>query len=369
MERTEVLVVGAGPTGLALAATLAARGVDHLLVDRAPDGAGTSRAAVVHAATLAALESIGAAGTLVERGVKVDRFAIRDRDRRLLGVPFDSLPGRYPYTLMAPQDVTEQVLRERLTQLGGSVGWGRELTAVTPDGTATVGGETIRARWVVGCDGMNSRVREHAGIEFAGSAYPQSFVLADVTLDWPLSRREVQLFFSPQGLVVVAPLPADRFRIVATTSHAPARPDAGDVQALLDARGPVRERARVTGLVWSSRFTVHRRVAGTYRRGAVLLAGDAAHVHSPAGGQGMNLGIRDAIALGARLATGDLSGYEERRQLAVDVVANTDRLTKAATTVSPPRRIIRNMLLRTLDHVPAARRRAALDLAGLHDQG
>jgi 2-polyprenyl-6-methoxyphenol hydroxylase-like FAD-dependent oxidoreductase len=172
------------------------------------------------------------------------------------------------------------------------------VTVTRPDGTTA----RVHARYVVGCDGMHSVVREEPGIGFTGDRYPQSFVLADIGMDWPFPRDEVHLFFSPAGLVVVAPLPRDLFRVVATLDESPETLTVSDVQALLDARGPVAAPAAVHHVEWSSRFRVHHRLADAYRRGPVFLAGDAAHVHSPAGGQGMNTGIQDAIMLAELLA-------------------------------------------------------------------
>ena len=243
---TKVLVSGAGPVGLALGNRLAAAGVDHVLVDRAEAGANTSRAAVVHARTLEVLDELGVASALLARGVVVPRFTVRDGDRVLLAVDFGGLPTAYPYTLMVPQDVTEEVLESALEERGGAVLRGQSLEGFRVDDDGRVradvrgpdGGWTVVADHLVGADGMHSRVRELSGIGFAGSSYAQSFVLADVAMDWPLPEREVQLFFSPAGLVVVAPLPGGHHRVVATVDDAPEHPDADDVAALLRARGP-----------------------------------------------------------------------------------------------------------------------------------
>jgi 2-polyprenyl-6-methoxyphenol hydroxylase-like FAD-dependent oxidoreductase len=373
---TDVLIVGAGPTGLTLATALAVRGIRATVVDRQAAGANTSRAAVVHARTLEVLEQIGIVDRLVSLGVRAPRFTIRDRDRVLLPVRFDDLPTRYPYTLMISQAVTEAVLLERFTELGGQVLRGRAVTDLAQDDqgvTATVeDGAQLRARYLVGADGMNSTIRERAGIGFHGGSYDESFSLADVRMTGAVPSDEVILYFSPTGLVVVAPLPGGVHRIVATVDSAPEHPDVDYVQALLDARGPERERAIVKEVVWGSRFRVHHRVVDTYRAGRILLAGDAAHVHSPAGGQGMNTGIQDAMALAEALATALTSGNEEplnaynsiRRPIAKQVVALADRLTRLAT-VGRQLRPLRNTLLKLLACVPAFRRRLAWRLSGL----
>lgn len=375
---TDVLIVGAGPVGLTLAAALVAEGIDVVLVDQQAAGGDTSRAAVVHARTLEVLEGLKVSENLVGRGVIVPRFTIRDRDRVLMAVDFSKLPTAYPFTLMVPQDVTEAVLRERLLALGGRIYRPYQVTAVTQDtdgATATMaGGETVRAAYVVGADGMHSVVRDQTGTGFSGDTYARSFVLADVHMDWPLPDDEVTLYFSPAGLVVVAPLPGGRHRIVATVDEAPEKPDRGLVQALLSARGPERDEALVADVVWSARFRLHHRLADHFRAGRIFLAGDAAHVHSPAGGQGMNTGIQDAVALAARLtavlrggaAESELDRYEaERRPVAADVVTFTHRLTRLATARRLPQQKARNVLLQGLGRLPPARRTIAMNLSEL----
>ncbi|MGX5187763.1 FAD-dependent oxidoreductase [Streptomyces avermitilis] len=366
--RTEVAIVGAGPAGLALAVTLAASGIDFVVLDRLAEGANTSRAAVVHARTLEVLDELGASEELIARGIQVTRFAVRDGSRRLLTVPFDKLPTAHPYTLMVPQYETESVLLARLRALGGDVHRPHEVTSVVQDEdgvTLTMStGQTLRAGYAVGTDGMHSTVREASGIGFTGSAYSESFVLADVVMDWVPGPSEVSLTFGTAGLTVVAPLPGGHYRVVATVDDAPDTPDLAFVQQLLDERAP--GQAKVTGLAWSSRFRVHHRVADHYRVGRVLLAGDAAHVHSPAGGQGMNTGIQDGHALGRAFATGQLDGYEARRRpVAQRVVAFTDRMTRIATTHSAIARGARNIVLPLLGHTGLPKK-LATELAELN---
>lgn len=377
---TEVLVVGAGPTGLAVALELAAAGRDVTVIDNQAEGDNTSRAAVVHARTLEVLEHLGVSDRLVGLGSLAPRFTIRDHDKILVPIRFDNLPTEYPYSLMISQAVTERVLLERLTELGGHVRRPAALTSLTQDATGVTAeladGERIRASYLVGADGMHSTVREQAGIGFPGGSYGESFSLADVTVTGDLAADEVILYFSPEGTLVAAPLPGGDFRFVAPVDEAPAEPTIEYVQSLIDRRGPRGRRITVTDINWGSRFRVHHRVADSYRNGRVLIAGDAAHVHSPAGGQGMNTGLQDAIVLGETLVTvlrgGPESALDEydtrRRPVAEEVVKLADRLTNFGVA-SGVKRTIRNTVLAVLSRVPRFRRMLALRLSGLVYRG
>jgi 2-polyprenyl-6-methoxyphenol hydroxylase-like FAD-dependent oxidoreductase len=369
---------------LTLAGILARERVPFVLVDRLAEGSNTSRAAVVHARTLEVLEELEVTDRLRAGGLVVPRFTLRDRDRVLLTIRFDGLSTRYPYTLMIPQNATEAILLARLRELGGDVLRPNELTDVLQDAdgvaatvTANGGSRTIRGRYLVGADGMHSVVRERAGVGFTGGTYEQSFALADVRMSWRIPGDEVMLFLSPEGLVVVAPLPGGRYRIVATMDDAPEHPDIADVQRLLDTRGPVAGAARVEEIAWSSRFRVHHRIVDRYRAGRIFLAGDAAHVHSPAGGQGMNTGIQDAVALGHALTavvrgSADESRLDEydriRRPVAERVVAFTDRMTRMATLRTPRARALRNTAVGWIGRIPAFRRWMAMELSELRNR-
>jgi len=373
--KTDVINIGAGPTGLTLGIALLQRGIKTVLVDRLAVGQNTSRAAVIHARTLEVLKPLGVTQQLVEKGVHARRFSIRDRDRTLVPIDFQRLPTDYPYALMVSQATTEAILLRRFQKLGGTILRPRTLQSLEQDSTGVTvrldDGSQHQARYVVGADGMHSTVRQMLGIPFVGASYAESFALADVRLTGELPHDEVILFFSPAGMVVVAPLPDGQHRIVATTDDAPQQPDIKWLQGLLDARGPQHERLVVQEVIWGSRFHLHHRIAAHYRSGRVLLAGDAAHVHSPAGGQGMNAGILDAVALAEALAhalEGDakaLDHYGEvRRPIAKKIVALADRLTRLAT-VRPGLRPLRNSLMSLFGRNPMLRRKLAYQLSGL----
>jgi len=374
-----ILIVGAGPSGLALAAELKRRGINAVIVDQQPAGANTSRACVVHARTMEVLEPLGVTHDLLAEGVKVPVFRIRDRDRPLLTIDFSDIPSFYRFTLMIPQNRVEQILLQHLESLGCNVIRPCKLIRYATSPSLVEAQvqdssiQSVRAEWLIGCDGMHSTVRQQSGMAFPGGEYEASFVLADVSMDWPLSREEVTLFYSPKGLVVVAPLPNERFRIVATVDEAPEVPSLAFMQAVLDARGPTTNPGRLHDVAWSSRFHIHHRVAQTPRKGRVLLCGDAAHVHSPAGGQGMNTGIQDSVSLAEALTSTLRDGDEarldawaaQRHKVASDVVTLTDRMTRVATMKSPTGQTLRNIAVAFVGHLPPVRAAVAKTLAEL----
>lgn len=382
----DVIIVGAGPTGLALAAELRRLGHAPMLFDKQVAGANTSRATVVHARTLEVLEPLGVSDAMVARGIPLRSGHLRETGGDIKAtIPFDELPTRYPFTLALPQNMTEEILLAKLRELGGEVLRPIEVTSLeqTPNCatvTYTVAGTLVQdlcGSWVVGCDGMHSAVREATGITFTGGEYEEGFLLADVEMDWPLSShkaaRDLELFLGDEGITLIAPLPNKVWRIIATQENAPQQPNVDDCQRILDARTVAG--AKVKRVVWSSRFHIHHRVANKLREGRVLIAGDAAHVHSPAGGQGMNTGVQDAVALANALhmaMQGDeaaLAAWEEDRlKIAHSVVNTTDQMTKLALSHNPLTHLLRNAVLGVLGHVPAAQRAVARRLSEIDNR-
>lgn len=377
VRTTDVLIVGAGPTGLALAATLAPFGVDFLLVDRHPAPQRLSKAAALHARTLEVLRVLGAADRVLDEGARVDIINLRTDHTDRMHVDFRNLRDtRFAHMVDIPQHRTEQLLLDALTAQGGGssdrvlratevaevvVGADAVSAVLQPDeGPA----EPVRARWVVGCDGHRSTVREALGIDFEGEEYTDPWVLTDAIVDWPLPRNEMSFSSSPDGILGVFPLPGDRrFRIAYTQTRLAdgtlVEPDLADVRAAMRRAGIAGDVAEVRGF-WT--FGLSHRQATRFSQGRAHLVGDAAHVHTPWGGQGLNLGVSDAFNLGWKLglvAGGRahpslLDTYdEERHPIAADVVSTTDIGARAMLVRDEWYAPLRTAAMTVLDHVPA----------------
>jgi 2-polyprenyl-6-methoxyphenol hydroxylase-like FAD-dependent oxidoreductase len=382
-ESTDVVIVGAGPTGLTAAVRLAQLGVPHVVLDVAAEPSRTSKAALVHASSLEILAELGVADALVAAGQRLHSIVMVDRGRPLVRIRLTELPTAYPFGLGVPQSTTEALLIDRLAELGGSVRRLHRVHEVRADGdspvvTGTVGGAAfaIRARYVVGADGAHSAVRAAIGLDFPGQTYSAQFVLADVALDAARIRDDqATIVLSPNGVTVLGRLPSGNHRVIATVdagADVPEAPDRAYVDALFRARGVAAR--TVAEPVWSARFRIHHRVADRFRVGAVFLAGDAAHIHSPAAGQGMNTGIADAYDLATRLAAvvangaaeSTLDAYAEgRRAAALEVLRFTDRMTRMAMLRNPVARVARLAMAKSVGRLGPVQRRIARWVTGL----
>ena len=320
----DVLVVGAGPTGLALAAQLRRFGADFRLVDRSLDRAHESRALAVQARTLELLDTIGVADQLTDRGNASMRLALHVGAREVGIVDLGAVPAtdtRFPYILFVSQAETERALGDHLAASGVEIERGVEVIELAPEDDAARcllrhrdgRRETVRARYVVGCDGAHSIVRRAAGLSFEGGSYPQEFVLGDVEADGPLEPDAINPFVGGGGVAMFFPLRhPTTWRVIAMSASRARGERAGaddpltselalaELQAIVDA--PTEAAVRVRDPAWLARFHLHHRQTARYRAGRCFLAGDAAHIHSPVGGQGMNTGIQDAWNLGWKLA-------------------------------------------------------------------
>ncbi|WP_410539919.1 FAD-dependent monooxygenase [Streptomyces sp. KL2] len=374
MNTSTVLVAGAGPTGLALACGLRAAGIRVRVVDKAPGPSTTSRALGLQPRGSEVLDRLGALDDLPQRSVPIRRVVTH-----VDGEPLARLEvGRRTRLVTRPgllisQAEVEARLRRRLAALGTEVEWGRELLTADQDGEGVdvrlTDGRT-RAGWLVGCDGAHSRVRKAAGIDFPGVTLVERFLLADVRAGLPLPRDTVSVWLRADQMIGAFPLPgADVWRLMA-----PAPTGAGDdigANAVLAAlTGMLREEAGLAGatvrqVLWTSTFRIHRRLASAYRHGRILLGGDAAHIHSPFGGQGLNTGLGDAENLAWKLAlvaTGGahealLDTYQaERRPVAREVLESTSAMTRLVVGRTPPARAVRDHVFVPLMNRPLVQR-------------
>ncbi|MFO0617996.1 MAG: FAD-dependent monooxygenase [Polyangiaceae bacterium] len=382
--RTEVdlLIVGGGPTGLTAAITAHSHGLSVEVIDSNTERTPYSKALVLHSRSLEVFDDLGCAEALVAAGRPFRALHVQTGREELACIEFARLDwggAPFPMWLTLPQSSTERCLEEHLEHLGTRVRRGTtaravvdrgdhvEVESVGPDGAI----ERRRAAWVLGADGARSRVRAATGIPLDGEVTPELFVLADVDMQSKLADAEGYNVVSPHGVLLVVPMDVPgKVRLIA---HLPGlRPealptlDAQFFQRILDERLPGAA-ATITALGWTSSFTPKQLLARRYRSGRVFLAGDAAHLHSPVGGQGLNTGIQDAYDLVWRIALarrghaspGLLDTYERERGCAVagTMIRDVARATRALTLEHPVARTIRNRVGRALLSLPAVRDR------------
>lgn len=364
----DVVIVGAGPTGLTLAIELARREVPFLLIERDMVPPATSRAIGLQTRTAEMLHILGIPQQALQPSIQPRSLCLEEGARTLACITFDAADsGGVALTVIDESD-TERILQTRLEALGGAVQRGTELLSFhfEDDGvTATLrdasGEREVRSRYLVGADGAHSLVRRVAGIPFEGSAYPEQFILADLEIAWDLPHDMGHIWIGGDHLAAVLPLPAaQRYRVIlplAAEKDLPADPTETQIGDL--AIDLLRERSGVSlkvlgPPVWASAFRISRRQAARYREGPVFLAGDAAHVHSPVGGQGMNTGIQDSCNLGWKLALairgqaapGLLDTYEaERAPIAHELLRNTDLATRTVLSQSDLMRQVRRRVI------------------------
>jgi 2-polyprenyl-6-methoxyphenol hydroxylase-like FAD-dependent oxidoreductase len=361
----QVLVVGAGPVGLAMAAELARYGVSVRIIDKAAQRTDKSKALVIWSRTLELLDRAGCTDAFVTAGHKVDAANIIAGSKTIGHVGLAGVASPYPFALMLPQSETERLLEAHLAGLGVSVERQLELAGFTDTGTAVTAtlrhpdgrDETLQTAWLIGCDGPHSTVRHALGLQFTGDTLQSDWILADVHLaGMQMPASEMAAYWHEDGVLAIFPISPGRYRVIADHGSSegahPADPTLDQVQAVVDRRGP----GGVTAVdpVWLSGFRINERKVGDYRLGRVFVAGDAAHVHSPAGGQGMNTGMQDAINLAWKLALvcrgtarADtlLDSYSaERSAVGAQVLANAGRLTAVGLVKNHTVQAVRNMV-------------------------
>jgi len=365
MARSDVLIIGAGPTGLVLALWLTVLGVKVRIIDKTAEPGTTSRALAVQARTLEFYRQVGLADAVFERGHKTPAVNLWVQGRKATRVPFENVGAGltpYPFLLIFPQDEHERLLIERLEALGVAVERRTELLGFTdedrfitarlsrPDGSE----ETCEAAYIAGCDGARSLVRETIGTGFPGGTYRQLFYVADVEAEGPPVDGELHVDLDEADFLALFPLEgAGRARLIGTVRDE--RADHADTLKFEDVsdRAIRNLKVSVRRVNWFSTYHVHHRVTEHFRKGRAFLAGDAAHIHSPAGGQGMNTGIGDAVNLAWKLAAvlrgraedSLLDSYEaERIGFARRLVATTDRAFSFVTADGPIADVVRTRI-------------------------
>jgi 2-polyprenyl-6-methoxyphenol hydroxylase-like FAD-dependent oxidoreductase len=349
--KTEVLVAGAGPVGLTMAAELARYGVSVRIVEKARQRSDKSRAIAIWSRTLELLDRAACGSNFIAAGIKVTAANVVSGGRTIAKIELAGVPSPHPFALMLPQSETERLLEEHLNGLGVEVERGVEITSFNDDrGVVTsivhrADGteEEIQSGWLIGCDGAHSTVRHGLRMVFSGDTQPSNWLLADVQLEGLQNPGEIQVGWHSEGVLVILPIKHDRFRVIADLGASQMGQGQKeirlwDVQSVLDKRGV----GRITALQpsWLASFHINERMVENYQSGRILLAGDAAHVHSPAGGQGMNTGMQDAFNLAWKLALVCrgicaeeplLESYSsERKKVGELVLKNASRITSLA---------------------------------------
>lgn len=372
-SHADVLVVGAGPTGLTMACELARHGIAPRIIDKAPAPSDKSKAFGIHARTLELFETMGIADTVLGQGNICNGFDMYDHGKPLASVAFDGLPTRYPYFLILAQSDTEKILNGHLESYGIKVEREKELVGIEhgrDSAEATVrlkdgSEEFIDCSYIAGCDGAHSSVRRILGLEFKGAPYPDYWLLADCALDWRYPLHHLSVFIHPRGVTAYFPLYRGRGRLMFELPGAPVDEEMAeltieDVRRLMDEREIDYESVATPN--WLAYFKLHHRMVDRYGDGRVFLSGDAAHIHSPIGGQGMNTGIQDAYNLAWKLALvlrGNsspslLASYNaERHRVGRGVVGLTDVATRMIGVHNPILSAIRNNLIGGLSRIDA----------------
>jgi len=357
---TDVLIVGAGPVGLFLANECARRGLRCRLVESRSTQSEHSKALAIMPRTLEIFDMAGVVSPFLKAANRVTAAAVITHGRQLARMQFTPEESPYPFVAMVPQDVTERLLVEELRLKGGTVEYDTTFVSATQRAdcvTATLDrkGEPfqLNARFVVGCDGAHSTVRHLLNLPFEGAEYEAMFLLADIHTNETLPADEMQLCPNESGPLAIFPMSSTRRRVVATIQAVEGEiPSLDLVRKILSDRAPAGIEAR--SLLWSSYFRIHHRQVAQLRVGRFFVAGDAAHIHSPFGAQGMNTGLQDIwnlawkLDLAVRGYAGEtlLDSYTaERRPVIKHVIEVTDFMTKAMGTPSRLAQALRNTVI------------------------
>lgn len=381
-----VLIVGAGPTGLTMAVELERYQVPFRIIDKTVKPVITSNALAVQTRTLYAWEQMGLLNTALSKGEKIRSFNYYANNKQIANIDFKLLSGNISYILGLSQHDTEEIMIEQLNKKHISVESTVSITNIEENNQGILvylkhkngDKEIIQTSWLIACDGGHSYIRDKLSIPFIGNELSQHFVLADAIIDSNLARDQAHLFISEHGLFALLPFNKDYFRIIAEVSSHPTLKSAKSltyeqVKELAETLCPFN--LTIHKPIWTSGFWIHENMIASYRHNHIFFAGDAAHIHSPAGGQGMNTGIQDAHNLAWKLSfviqkrakEALLDTYEiERRQVGIDIVRNTTFLTNIMTTKHYFIKMLRNYIISVLSSYNYFRKKLANMLTQLN---
>lgn len=380
LSEVDVFIVGAGPVGLFFANECARRGLTYRIIETQPTQSQHSKALAIFPRTFEIFDMIGIAKPFAAEANRVTDIAFVSHQRVLGHIDFAPSETPYPYVAMVPQDTTERLLVEHLRAQGGDVEYSTTFVTATQTASgveATIERdgkrEMVSAKYLVGCDGAHSTVRHLLGLQFEGAEYADSYMLADVMTNQALPAQEMQLCPSERGPVAIFPMSATRRRFLAMVDKVEdTAPSLALVQELIAERGP--QDFEATSLVWSTYFRIHHRAVAQMQIDRMFVAGDAAHIHSPFGGQGMNTGLQDAwnlvwkldFAVRGLAQSALLESYTpERYPIVKGVLETTHALTAALGSHNRLVQGVRDTVIPFVTHLPQFQHAFVERLSGL----
>ncbi|MBB71275.1 MAG: hypothetical protein CMF50_02610 [Legionellales bacterium] len=361
MDKPSVFIIGAGPTGLTCAIELARRGIPVRIIEKKSEPEHISKAIGINPRSLTLLEASGVTPRLLTKGLKLNRMRMHYGDDKQIAIHLDKIPHKYNFLIALPQDETETILEERLNELGVKVERVAELDDLIETGQgyealikSQWGSETIRNSLIIGADGAHSMTRKQINVDFEGIAIEEPWYLADVHIDWPYQQNghDAQAFFQQDGTVgLTFPLGGTRYRLLSNRE---------------EVFGFLPKPYSIEDSLWESQFKLSCRLAQTFQKANVFLAGDAAHIHTPVGGRGMNLGIEDACVLADYIDAGKTDRYTtDRRPAARHVINMTTKFYNLMTTQSPMKIWARNHFMLPLLKFSAVQKQQLKMISGL----
>lgn len=378
----DVLIVGAGPVGLFCANEVSRHGLNCRIIDKKRDLSDKSKALAIHIRSLDLMEDCGFIDEILIQGQRINGALFRSEGEQLADLTFEEVEASRHYFIDLPQDKTERILHQGLLNKGLAVEWQTELTGIEQraDGATALlthsdgHQEEVQSSWIIACDGSHSTLRELVKAQFIGDVYPQTWWLADLLIEWGFPNDKIVLFASQRGPMACFPIGEKRYRLVMAAeekiSHK--EPTLDDIERVFKAR--TREKATLSDPLWISQFGIAHRQIDKYRYNRIFFAGDAAHVHSPMGGQGLNTGMQDIYNLVWKLALVQngmakdeiLESYHlERHPIGEQVLKKTGLITQLMLFRNPFLIYLRNKFAEFITSFKAIRHYVTKDLAEL----